>query len=588
MAVFTSHNLYPGTIDTAMPGFLTTDEKVDVYFDFSPYNDPSEVKQNYVQVSVRYQNNNLSALKQSDYPSGIILKGWQDDSYGHHYFTINAADLEKQEFSPFQYYKVQFRLTDIAASDMTSGQTIDNWLSANSTTQDKTNLDESTEWSTICLVRGLTTMNLEVEQLTDSETLQSVASLDKVTGYIGFTEAEDGTMSTEYLRSVQIKLYDSNNNLIKNSGEIICNNYQAPNRFNYSLDYNFLKGSSHPYKMEITCVTDTLYTETYTYNFYIEEESAQITFNPTLEASSDEETGFVKLKISYTNSDTNATTLKIYRTYAKDNYAEKKEIYSGPLTGGSAAITITFVDSSVESGILYKYSVRATNNTGSKISAETVLTNPVGVVLNHAFLKEGNRQLKIKFNPQVSSMKTTYMESKTDTLGSQFPYIKRNGAVKYRTFPISGLISYFMDDENLFSSREYEYGDNLDDYNEFNYNNQITATNDYSYERLFRDRVRDFLEDGNVKLFRSATEGNILVRLMEVSFSPNTNNGRMIWTFSATAYEIAEPTFDNMKKYGIVPMSLETENYGDNNYNEETASITYMPHPGIIEENYSI
>jgi hypothetical protein len=75
MAVFTTNNLYPGTIDTAMPGFLTTDGKVDVYFDFSPYNDPSEVKQNYIQVSVRYQNNNLSALKQLDYPSGIILKG---------------------------------------------------------------------------------------------------------------------------------------------------------------------------------------------------------------------------------------------------------------------------------------------------------------------------------------------------------------------------------------------------------------------------------------------------------------------------------------------------------------------------------
>ena len=584
MAVFTTHNLYPGTIDTAMPGFLAEDEKVDIYFDFSPYNDPDDVKQGYVQVSVRYQNNNLNALKQSEYPSGIILKEWNNDKYGRSYFTLNAEDLEKGEFSPFQYYKVQFRLTDIAASNKTSSQSIDNWLSANSTTIDKTNLDESTEWSTICLIRSLTTMNLEVEQLIDSETLQSVFGLDKITGYIGFTEAEDGTMSTEYLRSVQIKLYDKNNTLIKDSGEILCNNYQAPNRFNYAVDYNFQKGNSNPYKLEITCVTDTLYIETYTYNFYIIEEDAEISFNPSLETSSDEETGFIKLKVSYTNSDTNATTLKIYRTCARDNYAEKKEIYNGPLTGGSTATTITFVDSSVESGILYKYSVRATNNTGSKISAETEIEKPIGVVLNHIFLKEGRQQLKIKFNPQVSSMKTNYMESKTDTLGAQFPFIKRNGAVKYKTFPISGLISYFMDDENLFSSREYEYGVNLHDYNEFNYNNGITAITDYSYERLFRDRVGVFLENGNVKLFRSPTEGNILIRLMDVNFSPNTNNGRMIWTFSATAYEIAESTFDNMKEYGIIPMSLETENYGTNSYNGEKASITYMPHPGIDEE----
>ena len=580
MAVFTANNLYPGTIDTAMPGFLISSGSVKVYFDISPYNDINDIKEGYIQVSLRYQSNNYNALTD---PSGIVLKTSTTDSNGR-YFTITNNDLEKGAFLPFIYYKLQFRLTDVEASDMTSSQTIDSWLSAESSRVGKTNLDESSEWSTICLIRGLTDMELNVEQLAKTQSLQAVTNLNKITGYVEFLETEDGTLNTEYLRSAQIKLYDSNNNLIKSSEEILCNNYQAPNRFTYSLDYNFLKGSSHPYKMEIICVSDTLYTKTFTYNFYIAEETAQITFTPELEASSDEETGFIKLKISYTNSDANATTLKIYRTYARDNYAEKKEIYSGPLTGGSAATTITFVDSSVESGILYKYSVRATNNAETQVSTETELTNPIGVVLNHAFLKEGNQQLKIKFNPQVSSMKTIYQENKTDTLGSQFPYIRRNGAVKYRTFPISGLISYFMDDENLFSSREYEYGDNLDDYNEFNYNNKITAFNDYSYERLFRDRVRDFLESGNVKLFRSPTEGNILVRLMEISFSPNTNNGRMIWTFNATAYEIAEPTFDNMKQYGIIPISLETENYGVNDYNGEIASTTYMPHPSIIEE----
>lgn len=580
MAVFTANNLYPGTIDTAMPGFLISSGSVKVYFDISPYNDINDIKEGYIQVSLRYQSNNYNALTD---PSGIVLKTSAIDSNGR-YFTITNSDLEKGAFLPFIYYKLQFRLTDVEASDKTPQQTIDSWLSADSSRAGKTNLDESSEWSTICLIRGLTDMELNIQQLKKTQSLQTVTNLNKITGYIKFSKAEDGTLNTEYLRSAQIKLYDSNNNLIKSSEEILCNNYQAPNRFTYSLDYNFLKGSSHPYKMEIICVSDTLYTKTFTYNFCIAEETAQITFTPELEASSDEETGFIKLKISYTNSDANATTLKIYRTYARDNYAEKKEIYSGPLTGGSAATTITFVDSSVESGILYKYSVRATNNAETQVSAETELTNPIGVVLNHAFLKEGNQQLKIKFNPQVSSMKTIYQENKTDTLGSQFPYIRRNGAVKYRTFPISGLISYFMDDENLFSSREYEYGDNLDDYNEFNYNNKITAFNDYSYERLFRDRVRDFLESGNVKLFRSPTEGNILVRLMEISFSPNTNNGRMIWTFNATAYEIAEPTFDNMKQYGIIPINLETENYGVNDYNGEIASTTYMPHPSIIEE----
>ena len=33
-----------------------------------------------------------------------------------------------------------------------------------------------------------------------------------------------------------------------------------------------------------------------------------------------------------------------------------------------------------------------------------------------------------------------------------------------------------------------------------------------------------------------------------------------------------------------LPISLETENYGINDYNGEITSTTYMPHPSIIEE----
>jgi hypothetical protein len=38
----------------------------------------------------------------------------------------------------------------------------------------------------------------------------------------------------------------------------------------------------------------------------------------------------------------------------------------------------------------------------------------------------------------------------------------------------------------------------------------------------------EFLYDGQVKLFRSPTEGNYLIRLTDVSFSPNEQLGRMI------------------------------------------------------------
>jgi hypothetical protein len=66
------------------------------------------------------------------------------------------------------------------------------------------------------------------------------------------------------------------------------------------------------------------------------------------------------------------------------------------------------------------------------------------------FLSDGKRQLRIKFNPKVSSFKNTILESKTDTIGGKYPFFFRNGNVNYKEFPISGLISMLMDEEEEF------------------------------------------------------------------------------------------------------------------------------------------
>jgi hypothetical protein len=50
-------------------------------------------------------------------------------------------------------------------------------------------------------------------------------------------------------------------------------------------------------------------------------------------------------------------------------------------------------------------------------------------------------------------------------------------------------------------------------------------------ERKFRMAVLDWLNNGEVKLFRSPTEGIYLVRLMNVSLSPEERLGRMLYSF---------------------------------------------------------
>lgn len=181
------------------------------------------------------------------------------------------------------------------------------------------------------------------------------------------------------------------------------------------------------------------------------------------------------------------------------------------------------------------------------------------VDLEFFYLSAEGKQLKLKFDHNISSFKHQILESKVDTLGSKYPFIKRNGAVDYRTFQLSGKISHFMDDNHIFSSREEIFGDSIELYDKYNWDHRITEYNDYTYERKFRELVIDFLYKHNVKLFRSATEGNVLVKLMDINFTPEQVLGGYIYNFSCTAYEIDACTQTNIDYYNIQPIGKYSE-----------------------------
>jgi hypothetical protein len=79
-----------------------------------------------------------------------------------------------------------------------------------------------------------------------------------------------------------------------------------------------------------------------------------------------------------------------------------------------------------------------------------MITDAIYADFEDMFLWDGYRQLKICFNPKVSSFKTTIQESKTDTIGSKYPFFFKNGVVGYKEFPISGLLSYLIDKNKTF------------------------------------------------------------------------------------------------------------------------------------------
>jgi hypothetical protein len=100
-----------------------------------------------------------------------------------------------------------------------------------------------------------------------------------------------------------------------------------------------------------------------------------------------------------------------------------------------------------------------------------------------------------------------------------------------------------MDEENLFLPKT--------EYNLIENTTNLTGENIAS-ERQFKMKVLEWLTNGEPKVFRSPTEGNYIVRLMNSSLSPNDTVGRMLHTFTSTSYEIADYNYDVLKNMGFI------------------------------------
>lgn len=218
----------------------------------------------------------------------------------------------------------------------------------------------------------------------------------------------------------------------------------------------------------------------------------------------------------------------------------------------------SFYDKGVESGIIYRYGLQpiSQGKRGSLYQGGNV-----NVVYEDIFLVgEGGRQLKIRFNPNITSVRKNIKESRVETLGSKYPFITRNGNVGYKEFPMSGTITHFMDTTEEFAPRAelfiedefMEVGfDMTSDYDAIYRENGLNPYNNQILEREFREKVVEFMQDGKPKLFKSPTEGNMIVRLMDISLTPNQQLGRLIYDFSCNAIEVDECNLNTLEKYKI-------------------------------------
>lgn len=289
--------------------------------------------------------------------------------------------------------------------------------------------------------------------------------------------------------------------------------------------------------------------------------------------------GYISLELDYSNSKVDRVgTYLLSRTYKKDGVQIKEKLKKINLAY-DLSMKNPYNDYTIEHGIKYEYIIERVNNTGvyslpvlAKLgpvpttSAEQAAaqnrSTEISASFEDAFLYDGKRQLRIRYNPKISSFKKDVLETKTDTIGGKFPFIFRNGSVSYREFPISGLISrlenecFDLGPSEPTPKRESTVSSGSAD----SYSLTDLSDENIRAERQFKMEVLDFLTDGKPKLFRSPTEGNYLVRLMNTSLTPEDTLGRMLHTFSCTAYEIGECDYDTLLSYGIISGGNEAVN----------------------------
>ena len=141
-----------------------------------------------------------------------------------------------------------------------------------------------------------------------------------------------------------------------------------------------------------------------------------------------------------------------------------------------------------------------------------------------------NTTFVVEYNPSVTGFKRVFSESFVTTLGSQYPFYRRNGNVNYRQFNIGGLISAAsgLNEDNGWEN--------------ITFGSKGTGYSSLENEYNFRSQVMEFLTNGLPKTYSSDTEGTIQIMLSNISFTPEKQLGRLIYSFTAQATEIGNPS----------------------------------------------
>ena len=386
-------------------------------------------------------------------------------------------------------------------------------------------------------------------------TFKDVDSAKHYYEYTGVYSQKGGDI-TEKVYSYRFNLYDAEGNLIETSGDCIHNAskdvelYESTDSWLVSQTLN----PSQRYKLEYLIQTNNGYSDSSTQ--WIERVDSSFNIPIDLASKMCYDNGYIQLTLKGNGPVSIDSSFILLRSSSTTNFEVWSEITRFQLIQNSILEPLTIKDYTAEQGITYKYAIQASDLDGAFLGRTEYNHALVLCDFEDAFLYDGERQLKIRFNPQISSFKSTILESKVDTIGGKYPFVFRNGNVEYKEFSIAGLLSVLGDEAEEFLTGLL-YPDEVRTHTPSMREEHVSemgtwlTSNNFKREREFKMKALAWLTDGKPKLFKSPAEGNFIVRLMNTSLSPNDTLGRMLHTFNCSACEIAEFNYKNLKEYGL-------------------------------------
>ena len=537
--------LFPPFMPSKQDGFVVNGEGR-VYFNLSPLNSIDQVE--HLQLSLYRQDNNRNLLTDRTYTSsGVSLNTRNSVLYykkseikfsaSKQMYYVVIPTLEAPLIPAGLVAKIQIRL-GTQTLRFANGAVYDNSTGEEMTevwNNTQINVLGMSEWSTISIIKTLSPFDSYIQNF-NKGVVNNISTT--VYTFVGITNLYNSNPK-ETIKSTRFVLFDFNGNQLEDSGAII--QPESQKLYNYHT-FNKVLDPDTTYQVLFEVSTSSGYTQSQLYDFAVVLEDRDITYSIELNENyygmSSEEISLTKTMVrlvvkdaAYSDENLKPNTYLIRRASSKDNFETWIDLAELRCAIGTSELYATYNDIMVESGITYKYTVQPKMlNTSRLVVSDSVEATPV---YEHTWLLgQNNAYLSIGFNLNLSNFKTVIKEAKIETIGSQYPFFVRNGDIKYREFSLSGLICQNMDATNSLRIGEYE--------------------NRHIQERMFRDSLHELLLDGRPKLFKSETEGLILVYLSNVSLTPNNVLGRMLYDFSMTATEIGRVDVDNLSEAEII------------------------------------